>query len=400
MRVLQINANYGYGSTGIIMSDIGDTLISAGHEAFFAYQRSNVSVDNGYVVGNIADWKCHALLCRVFGRQGFYSHRATKKLCDHLDDITPDIVHLHNLHSNFVHLGILLEYLAKRDIPTVITMHDCWYFTGKCFHFIDVQCEGYKNGCGNCPKQKAAPKSCFFDCSARDLMSKNKLLHAIPRLIIVGCSKWISLRAKESILKDIKIKQIYNGVDIDIFKPMNIIELKKQYNIKNQYIVLGMANKWCNSKNIPLVKNVSKLPNTILVLLGCKDQDILWIKKNCPNVISEGYITDRHMLAMYYNMADVFVNLTFADTLPTVNMESICCGTPVITYDSCGSPELIDDDSGIVVPRGNHEKVIDAINVARGKNWEKCRQSGILRFDKRYCYQQYLEIYNSLCKER
>lgn len=400
MRVLQINANYGYGSTGIIMRDIGETLLCAGHEAFFAYQRSKNSVNNGYVIGNVVDWKCHAFLCRIFGGQGFYSRSATKKLCDYLDEIVPDVVHLHNLHSNFVHLGMLLEYLAKRDIPTVITMHDCWYFTGKCFHFIDVQCERYKIGCGNCPKQKSAPKSCFFDYSKRDLMSKNERLHAIPRLILVGCSKWISLRAKESLLKDIRIKQIYNGVDIDIFKPMNVTELKKQYNIGNQYVVLGMANKWCNSKNIKLIKTVSELPNTVLMLIGCKNQDVLWLKECCSNVVSVGYISDRHMLAMHYSMADVFVNLTLADTLPTVNMESICCGTPVITYDSCGSPELINDDSGIVVPKGDHEKIIESINIARNKKWEKCRQSGILRFDKQYCYQRYLDIYKLLCKEQ
>lgn len=400
MKVLQINANYGYGSTGIIMRDIGETLISEGHEAFFAYQRSNVAVDHGYVIGNAIDWKSHALLCRIFGGQGFYSQHSTKKLCDYIDEMVPDVVHLHNLHSNYVHLTVLLEHLAKQDIPTVITMHDCWFFTGKCFHYIDVGCDKYKNGCGNCPKQKSPPASYIFDRSKKVLLLKNKALHAIPRLTVVGCSKWISSQAKGSILKDITIKQIYNGVDTEVFKPLDVIELKKQYNIKDEYVVLGMVNKWCNPRNEPLIKMVSELPNTILVLVGCGERDILKLKESYPKIIPVGYISNRHQLALYYNMADVFVNLTFADTLPTVNMESICCGTPVITYDSCGSPELIDSDSGIVVPTENHEKVIDAINSTRAMNWGKCRQSGVSRFDKRYCYQQYVDIYNSLNEER
>ena len=131
MKVLQINATYGYGSTGLIMKDIGDTLVASGNEAYFAFQSANVSVPNGYAVGSFLDRKVHDLLCRVFGRQGYYSHIPTKKLIRHIEKIKPDVVHLHNLHSNYVHLNSLLKYLGENDIPTVITMHDCWYLTGK-----------------------------------------------------------------------------------------------------------------------------------------------------------------------------------------------------------------------------------------------------------------------------
>lgn len=399
MKVLQINANYGFGSTGIIMRDIGKTLTSNGHEAFFAYQKSNADVDNGYVIGNLLDWKFHALFCRLLGGQGFYSRRATKKLCRHIETISPDIVHLHNLHSNYVDLGILLEYLAKHDIPTVITMHDCWYFTGKCFHYVDVGCEGYKNGCGNCPKKMALPASYIFDRSKKDLLLKDKALHAIPHLTFVGCSKWIISQAKDSILQDLTIKQVYNGVDTEIFKPLDAIKMKEKFGIDERYVVLGMANKWCTLQNEPLIKKVSELPNTVLMIIGCKEQDMRKLKEINPKIISLGYISDRHQLAMYYSMADVFVNLTLADTLPTVNMESICCGTPVITYDSCGSPELIDGDSGIVVPAGQHEEVIKAIHLSKKMDWSKCRQSGLRKFDKRYCYQQYIDIYESISME-
>jgi hypothetical protein len=159
MRVLQINANYGFGSTGLIVKDIGITVEKIGGEAFFAYQRSLGKVKNGYTVGNKLDWKMHAVLSRVLGRQGYYSSLATRRLLKHIKKTNPDIVHLHNLHSNFVNIDILFKYLAKNDIPTVITMHDCWYFTGKCFHYVDCDCDRFATGCGKCKKKSSSPKS-------------------------------------------------------------------------------------------------------------------------------------------------------------------------------------------------------------------------------------------------
>ena len=135
MKILQINATYGYGSTGLIIKDIGDAVTTSGNEALFAYQSGCAPKDISYVVGNLFDWKLHALFCRLFGKQGYYSSFATKRFIKHLDKTRPDILHLHNLHSNFINLNMLLDYLGKKDIPTVITMHDCWYFTGKCFHY-------------------------------------------------------------------------------------------------------------------------------------------------------------------------------------------------------------------------------------------------------------------------
>lgn len=162
-RILQINANYGFGSTGLIMKDI-DELISRQPdlESFVAFQRSNAKKESGIKIGNSVDWKLHALFSRILGRQGFYSGNATKRFTSTIDKIRPDIVHLHNLHSNYVNIEILLNYLAKKDIPVIITMHDCWWFTGKCFHYIDVNCNKFKIGCGGCPKRKAPPASLFF----------------------------------------------------------------------------------------------------------------------------------------------------------------------------------------------------------------------------------------------
>lgn len=399
MKILQINANYGFGSTGLIVKDIGEEIIRSGNEAYFAYQCSNTIIDNGFIVGNTFDWKLHAILCRIFGGQGYYSRAATNKFIKKLKQIKPDVVHLHNLHSNFINIDILFDFLVKENIATVITMHDCWYFTGKCFHYVDCGCNRYINECGKCPKKKYPPKSFFFDRSRKSLINKKKKIHKIPRLQLVGCSKWICEEAKKGIFSNYNIETIYNGIDISVFRPRKNC-IRKDNDIGNNFLIMGMANKWVTEENIGILKLVSALPKTNLMIIGCtadQKKKIMGIDKN---IITVGFINDRIKLAEYYSAADVFINLTHADTLPTVNMESICCGTPVITYNSCGSPELIDDLTGIIVDENDEVGILEAIDFIRKNKFDQCRSIGIKRFNKINCYQRYIEIYEALVNKK
>ena len=397
MKVLQINANYGFGSTGLIVKDIGDVLQESGHEAYFAYQSTNQKIQTGYKVGNVLDWKIHAIMCRIFGKQGYYSKIATRRLLNYISQLVPDIVHLHNLHSNYVNLNMLLKYLADKDIPTVITMHDCWYFTGKCFHYADSDCDRFQYGCGKCKKKKSPPKSWMFDCSAKVWKDRKYFLHLIPRLKVIGCSNWICNEAKKSFLKDCDISCIYNGVDISIFRERET-GLSSQLKEQDEILVMGMANKWFLPENISMITKVHSLENVKLMIVGCSEEQISTLSDMDENIIAIGYVKDRNELAEYYNAADVFVNLTHADTLPTVNMESICCGTPVITYDSCGSPELIDENSGMVIKEFNEEGVVNAILKMKKQKFEECSGIGIKKFDKNQCYEKYVSVYTKLQK--
>ena len=399
MKVLQINATYGYGSTGLIAKDIGDMLTDAGHDAFYAYQSCLDVPQNGYRVGGKLDWKWHALACRIFGKQGYYSKAATRKLLKHIAKIKPDVVHLHNLHSNYIHLNTLLDFLAKKDIATVITLHDCWYFTGKCFHYADVGCDRFQSGCGQCPKKKAPPKSLFFDASTRVLKDRYRYLSSIPRLTVVGCSDWVCGEAKKGVLKDAHITRIYNGVDTEIFKPYENNILKEAYKDECFYI-LGMANKWLLPANAPLLEETVKTldENCKLVLIGCTEEQAQSLKAKSANIIPTSFVKDRKKLAEYYSAADVFVNATHVDTLPTVNMESICCGTPVITYDVTGSPELISDGCGKVVKENDIFSLLTWLDARPEKIAAETLPKARVAYDKNKCYKEYLTVYEDLLK--
>lgn len=399
MKVLQINAKYGYSSTGLIVKDIEEAVIRSGGESYCAYQSCVDAPLNGYKVGNVLDYKLHAFFCRLTGKQAYFSKSATQKLIKYISSVNPDIVHLHNLHSNYIHLNRLLTYLAKRDIATVITLHDCWYFTGKCFHYADVGCERFQNECGACPKKKAPPQSFFLDCSRTVVKDRNRFLSKIPRVTLVGCSQWICNETRKSSLKDMFIKCIYNGVDVDIFKPYNNNELRERYGLNEEcYIVMGMANKWLLSSNQTLLRDVTKILNgkLKLMIVGCNNAQIAYLQQLNTNIIPLGFIQDRKELAKHYSLSNVFVNVTHADTLPTVNMESICCGTPVITFDSCGSPELILEGCGTVVKENDFEEMLFAIKEEHPSIDENVLKSARKRFSKNECYKEYLELYNNI----
>ena len=404
MKILQINAVYGHGSTGLIAKEILDEVIVSGGEAYAAsverQNHTNLGSLSGYItIGNKLDRNIHALKSRIFGEQGFYSKAATKKLIQKIQYIDPDIIHLHNLHNNYINLELLFDFIREYKINTVITLHDCWFFTGKCCHFLYDDCEKWLTGCIHCPRQKKEIPSFFFDRSARDYEKKKLLIGANPYVHVVGCSDWLTNCARRSFLKNRVEYTIYNGIDLSIFKPTDY-GTKISLGLEGKKIILGMANKWLAEENRSTYDYIiSKLhKNTVLILIGCTNKQILNIAKE--NILAIGFVQNRSKLAEYYSMADVFVNVTKVDSFPTVNIEALACGTPVITYDSGGSAETIDGTTGAVVAYGDYINLMNKINtvlkIGKLKYKENCVKRAMQYYDKKERFQEYIKLYENI----
>ena len=106
-------------------------------------------------------------------------------------------------------------------------------------------------------------------------------------------------------------------------------------------------------------------------------------------------------LAKLYSESNVLINPTYADTFPTVNLEALACGTPVITYKTGGSPEAIDEKTGIVVEQGNVKALAEAIRKKKELplSSEACRKRAEEHFDKDKCFEKYIELYEELLKK-
>ena len=391
MRVVQINAVSGTGSTGVIARHISDILNNHGIENYIFYAAGYDSYEYAVKISDNFDMKIHALMSHLTGKQAYFSKHSTRKLIKRLDDIQPDIVHLHNLHNNYINLNMLLQYLADKDIKTVITLHDCWFFTGKCTHYAFQKCNRWQDGCGNCPSLKADNPSWFFDRTAKIWADKKKYFEKIKRLEIVGVSEWIAGEARKSFLTCGNITCIHNGINTAVFTT-NGADLRDEYKLGDKFVVLGMANKWQSTQNAGLLEYVSQKldKDCVMLLVGGKTNGV-------DNIINIPYQTSPKGLAEVYRTADVLVNVTHADSLPTVNMEAMACGTPVITYDVCGSTEIITDNTGIVVSEGDKSALVDAVYEVKEKGKGKYSQSCIRHIADNYeqytQFEKYLGIY-------
>ncbi|SHI61078.1 glycosyltransferase family 4 protein [Flavobacterium haoranii] len=405
MRVLQINATVNSGSTGRIAEDIGLVLINVGHESYIAYGRGNQpSNSNKIKIGNQWDVNWHGVVSLLLDRHGFASRKATKQLINKIEELKPDVINLHNIHGYYVNIEILFDYLKKINIPVVWTFHDCWPFTGHCTHFDSVGCEKWKTQCEKCPKTKLYPKSIELDNSFKNYNDKKQIFNQLDNLHIITPSNWLKSLVKQSFLSKFPVSCIHNGIDLSKFSPVeNVEKLIQKWNLKDKIIVLGVANVWQLSKGLSdFVKLAEVLSDAYqVVLIGLTKKQIAQLPKNIIGIERTESIEE---LAEYYSLAKVFVNPTYQDNFPTTNIEALACGTPVVTYNTGGSPEAIDKETGIVVEKGNVNDLktaIERVTSAKTEYYdkEKCRQRAEKHFDKNDRYQDYLQLFKTLVKE-
>lgn len=399
--VLQINAVYGKGSTGEISRDISAVALECGWDSYVAcsIKPSGITKETGIIlIGNLLDHKLHAMFSRLFGLQGYYSHIATYVFLKKIDAINPNIIHIHNIHSNYLNMKMLFRYIKRKKIPTIISLHDCWYYTGKCYHYLYDNCSRWQEKCGSCPRLKKEIPSYFSDCTRLVLADREKYIGNNPYVNVVGVSDWITSEARKSVLKSRVFGTIHNGVDLSVFLPKND-NLRDELQLTDKFVILGMANKWLSEDNVDTLRYITEKidQDSALVLIGCKQDSELPV-----GVIGIPFVKDRNLLASYYSMADVFVNVTKVDTLPTVNIESIACGTPVVTYNSGGSAEIVDKETGYVVPYGDYKELFCSIESVK-KNGKRhysasCVARSRAKFDNRNCYKEYISLYESILK--
>ena len=404
MRIVQINGG-AKGSTGKIMMGIAEVARAQGHEVMCASPITTTNRDAGedcgyYRIGTFNSRRVNVALARITGFNGCFAWFETYKLLKKIDEFKPDIIHLHNLHDSYINLPMLFSYIKKHNVPTVWTLHDCWAFTGQCPHFTIVKCDKWKVGCHNCPQYKEYPAS-LYDNTKKMWQLKKKWFTGVKNMTIVTPSEWLAGLARESCLKQYPIEVINNGIDLNVFKPTHS-NFRKQYGIPgDKYIVLGVSFAWGYRKGLDcFVEMAEKLGEQYqIVLVGTDDE----IDKNLlHNIISIHRTQNQKELAEIYSAADVFVMPTREENYPTVNMEAIACGTPVVTFDTGGSPEMLDDKTGIVVEANDIEatkKAIKDICEKKRCNDEEYIVAYSKNFDMKKRFAEYIELYANVLEE-
>uniref|UniRef100_UPI003AB1218B glycosyltransferase n=1 Tax=Winogradskyella sp. TaxID=1883156 RepID=UPI003AB1218B len=401
-KLLQISIEVNSGSVGRIAEQIGETVIENGWSSYITYARNNNPSKSEVIkIGSKLDIYRHGLETRIFDNHGFSSKSSTKKLINTIKEIKPDIIHLHHLHGYFINIEILFQYLKEREIPVVWTFHDCWSFTGHCAHFDFVGCDKWKTECYNCEQKKEYPKSLIFDRSRQNYIDKKRIFNSIDNLTIVPVSNWLYRKIKDSFLKDHACAVIQNGIDLNTFYPKKSRDtINKLYNINSRFIILGVASTWEKKKGLEEFVKLNELINResyVIVLVGLAKSQL---KKMPKSIVGIERTENVGQLADLYSAADVFINPTFEDTFPTTNLESLACGTPVITYETGGSVESVNESTGVIVDKGDVRGLINALECIKSKGGDfyenNCRESAIKNFDKKIKFNDYLKLYNNI----
>lgn len=355
MRYVQINSWYQY-STGSIMHGIDAERRSAGDETWMFWGRGHETIDeHARRVGTDAGVYADALQTRLDGRAGFHSQVATKHLLTELDEIKPNIIHLHNVHGYYVNVEMLFAWLTCHDEVRVRwTLHDCWAFTGHCAYFTSAKCAQWRTHCAyfqKCPQLDTYPKTLAGSRSCRWCFERKRAAFTSvspERVTLVTPSQWLADLVKQSFLKEYPVEVRHNTIDKTVFKP-TATDFRDSYNIGDRFMVLGVASTWTERKGLgDFVRLAGDLDSErfAIVLVGLSPKQI----KALPvGVVGLARTESPQELAGIYSTADVFFNPTREDNYPTVNLEAEACGTPVVTYDTGGCRETIArEDSNVV----------------------------------------------------
>lgn len=401
--VLRVNT-----STGRIMQEIGELAMQHGWESYIAYSygRDGIKPCKSHLVpvGNRWSVVWHGIVTRLFDRHGLSSDEATRRFIRQIEELNPDIIHIHNIHGYFLNYKILFEFLSRYGKPVIWTVHDCWLYTGHCYYYSYIGCNKWQIGCRHCPQKKEFPTSWLLDRSERNFLDKKAAFTSMPkeRLTIVPVSEWIRGKMEHSFLKGYDMRVIHNGINLEVFNIYGTEEVKNKYELGGKHILLGVASIWSREKGLDDFIELSAMLNEdeTLVLVGV---DAVIQKRLPQNIVGIRRTENIRQLAELYSAADVFVNLTWQDNYPTVNLEAIACGTPVVTYRTGGSIEAVTEHTGFVVEQGDVKGILEAVRKIEkeGKTsyQQPCRDYALAHFNKEERYADYLRLYDELIRK-
>lgn len=405
MKVVQINT-FPYKATGHIMMNIHSLLQKRGYDSYVCWGRGRTAVnDHEIAIEDNLGVKFHGIYTRLLDKTGFASWHATKKLITKLNEIQPDIIHLHNVHGYYLNIEMLFDYIREHDIKVIWTLHDCWALTGHCAWFDVCGCEKWKTGCFECEQRNTYPASMLADNSKWN-WEKKKELYSGLKMTIVTPSVWLANLVKQSILREYPLEVIHNGVDLKKFKVQEGAEIKRvkeKYTLDERKIVLGVASEWTPRKGLNDFVALSTMMDESIqfVAVGLTEEQL---KKLPPQIKGIRRTENQQELSALYSAASLFFNPTYEDNYPTTNLEALACGTPVLTYDTGGSPEVIkelQEEYGtivgkVVVKESSYNvdlKKVKKLICEMLKKEDKSDFGYRDKLDAQNCFEKYLSLY-------
>lgn len=439
MRIAHINVVAGL-STGRIAVTLCRMAMAQGHRALLCHSRDFAPSDvPSYYIGTKTKAgkagapmrvlgengvklrsAIHIAWARLADRAGFMSRIDTQRLVKQLEAFKPDMLHLHNLHGYYLHLPTLFNYIKRRNIPVVWTLHDCWAFTGHCAYYTMAQnapplpgdkrrsrpmgCERWLGGCGRCPLKRNYPASWLLDQSARNWREKRELFLGVKYMVLTAPSEWLADEARRSFLRDYPIYALPNGIDISVFKPcenqqymLDVIVHSKLKELGGRHMILSVASVWEPRKGLDDLIELSEAlgKDYLVVAVGVDEYQM----KALPSetMLGLGRAGNINDLCALYTAAELYVSASHEETMGMTLVEALACGTQVLCYNATAMPEIVTDAVGEVVPVGDIEALADAARrmCASPRDARDCRARAV-EFDANRRFAAYMQLYERM----
>lgn len=393
MRVLQINSVCGVGSTGRIATDLYAVMKKCGIESKIAYglgHAENIPEKDTFYFGNKIDYYFHNAISRITDKAGFYSQTQTRKLINYIKSYHPDLIHIHNIHGYYLNVEILFDFLKEYNRPVIWTIHDCWPFTGHCAHYSDNQCYKWKTQCDGCCAKKRYPVSYFISNAKENFKRKKKIFTGVDCLHITTPSDWLADQVRESFLGCYPVTTVFNGVDLNIFKP-TASNFRGDHKLEGKKIILGVSSAWIPQKGLKdfITLSGELSDEYVIVLIGLSEKQ----KHNLTNnILALPIIQNAEELAAIYSSADIYVSFSVEETFGLPTVESIACGTPVLTYDETALPEPVNNRCGVVVPARRVDLAYEKLIQFPSFDKKEVRKEA-LKYDKEKVYLDFIKLY-------
>jgi len=314
-----------------------------------------------------------------------------------------DIVQLYNTHGGyFSHTA--LPFLSRRK-PIVWRLSDMWPMTGHCVY--SYGCERWKTGCGSCPIVHEYP-ALRQDRTALLWRIKQRVYQA-SNLTIVAPSQWMAGLVKESpLLGRFPVHVIPNGLDPEVFRPIPKQAAREVLGLHPERKVVLFGAHFASERRkggALLLEALARLHQDIeLLVIG---RGATQFESSAFPVRCLGPIHDDQLLAAVYSAADVFVLPTLADNLPNTVLESMACGTPVVSFEVGGVPELVRHmETGYVARYGDPADLAEGLQRLLGSQelratlGSRCRQVVEQNYRLDLQARRFLELYHALIERR
>lgn len=402
MKVLQVNAVFGKGSTGKIVADLHAEFLKNGVQSVVCYGRGEV-VKMPHIYKICPEWysKLNNLWSRISGLMYGGLYFSTKKLISIIKSEKPDVVHLQCINGYFINIYRLVKFLNTYNIPTVLTLHAEFMYTASCGH--SMECEKWKSGCGHCPRYKQETKSFFFDRTHESWILMKKAFEGFGNnLIVTSVSPWLENRAKESpILCNAKHVTILNGLNTNLFcryQDNDVFNIYRVPYASYSKVVFHATPIFSLDNTIKGGKYICELaklmPEVLFVVAGTYPSNLI-----VPNnVYLVGKVSNQVDLAKFYAAADTTIITSFRETFSMVTAESLCCGTPVVGFMAGGPESIAISNFSKFVDYGNIDKLRTVLQEFLYKSWDKILIANTAKkyYDRSVMTKEFLNIYNQL----